>query len=434
MEWPPSNIGSIYWLSELGMDDPLLAKSIDGLYNSGERTSEITCMARKQSNSNYLSDLGSEAIKSAEAIGPADAALHDDDGQKRVLLRAPTDVASQLNSSTAAPLIGVQLGRDARAASAIGYSQQETFSKVPKLDSWDVSCSQHLYRGLACLSQLPASVATSSDLSAGKAQKAASVSDLIFEGFLTSFPVSRDENIAPRTPTFQFEMGLSQLAQGRQESSFSNDVNSTLSAATKQASLSPSKSLCGGGQKRSFLQMNKPVQGACAPLKAGNSQDHIMAERKRREKLSQRFIALSAIVPGLKKMDKASVLGDAIKYVKQLQERLKCLEEQAPKPVCVAMHKGKEELGDVQQQQQPDIEVRMIEKRVLIRVHCEKRKGLLLQSLGELEKLQLSVVNANILLFTETTLDLTFTAQLEEGCELTADDIVKALHHFFSKA
>lgn len=33
-----------------------------------------------------------------------------------------------------------------------------------------------------------------------------------------------------------------------------------------------------------------------------NAQDHIIAERKRREKLSQRFIALSAIVPGLKKV------------------------------------------------------------------------------------------------------------------------------------
>lgn len=32
------------------------------------------------------------------------------------------------------------------------------------------------------------------------------------------------------------------------------------------------------------------------------AQDHIMAERKRREKLSQRFIALSALLPGLKKV------------------------------------------------------------------------------------------------------------------------------------
>ncbi|KAK9144144.1 hypothetical protein Sjap_004047 [Stephania japonica] len=54
------------------------------------------------------------------------------------------------------------------------------------------------------------------------------------------------------------------------------------------------------------------------------SQDHIIAERKRREKLSQCFIALSAIVPNLKKMDKASVLGDAIKYMKQFAREGGC--------------------------------------------------------------------------------------------------------------
>lgn len=35
---------------------------------------------------------------------------------------------------------------------------------------------------------------------------------------------------------------------------------------------------------------------------ATNNQDHVIAERKRREKLTQRFIALSALVPGLKKV------------------------------------------------------------------------------------------------------------------------------------
>lgn len=33
-----------------------------------------------------------------------------------------------------------------------------------------------------------------------------------------------------------------------------------------------------------------------------HAQDHVIAERKRREKLTQRFIALSALVPGLKKV------------------------------------------------------------------------------------------------------------------------------------
>lgn len=39
--------------------------------------------------------------------------------------------------------------------------------------------------------------------------------------------------------------------------------------------------------------------GTRSPLHA---QDHVMAERKRREKLSQRFIALSTLLPGLKKV------------------------------------------------------------------------------------------------------------------------------------
>ncbi|KAE8655843.1 putative Basic helix-loop-helix DNA-binding superfamily protein [Hibiscus syriacus] len=72
----------------------------------------------------------------------------------------------------------------------------------------------------------------------------------------------------------------------------------------------------------------KPKRVTRTPLHA---QDHVIAERKRREKLCQRFISLSALIPGLKKTDKASVLGDAIKYLKQLQEKVKTLEEQAAK-------------------------------------------------------------------------------------------------------
>ncbi|KAH0700378.1 hypothetical protein KY285_015495 [Solanum tuberosum] len=57
------------------------------------------------------------------------------------------------------------------------------------------------------------------------------------------------------------------------------------------------------------------------------AQDHVLAERKRRERLTQRFIALSTLIPNLKKLDKATVLGDAIQYIKQLEEQVKTLEE-----------------------------------------------------------------------------------------------------------
>ncbi|XXG84138.1 hypothetical protein AAC387_Pa10g1724 [Persea americana] len=46
------------------------------------------------------------------------------------------------------------------------------------------------------------------------------------------------------------------------------------------------------------------------------------AEWQRREKFDQRFYALRAIVPNKSKMDKASLLGDAISYITDLQKKM----------------------------------------------------------------------------------------------------------------
>lgn len=60
-----------------------------------------------------------------------------------------------------------------------------------------------------------------------------------------------------------------------------------------------------------MLLSNKSSQGAkksgsSNPRPASQTYDHIIAERKRREQLSQLFVALSAIVPGLKKVHLSS--------------------------------------------------------------------------------------------------------------------------------
>ncbi|CAI0430701.1 unnamed protein product, partial [Linum tenue] len=182
-----------------------------------------------------------------------------------------------------------------------------------------------------------------------------------------------------------------------------------------------------------------------SPLSA---QDHVVAERKRREKLSQRFIALSAVVPGLKKMDKASVLGDAIKYLKQLQERVQTLEEQASKKTMesvVYVNKSRvynldddesstdenccsDDGGSSSNQSQlPEIEARVSGKDVMIRIHCEKQKGSLPRLLGEVEKLNLSVVNSNVLPFGTSILDITVVAQMDYDFSITMVDLVRNL-------
>ncbi|CAI0430712.1 unnamed protein product [Linum tenue] len=173
-----------------------------------------------------------------------------------------------------------------------------------------------------------------------------------------------------------------------------------------------------------------------------HAQDHILAERKRREKLSQRFIALSSIVPGLKKMDKASVLGDAIKYVKHLQEKIKQLEEQTKKRTVESVvlvkryhlpaadddddHSNSSSNDDADDDTRrrsvldkgcsdstlPEIEARASERDVMIRIHCEKQPGVLAKVLSEVESLRLSIVNSSVLPFGNSTLDITIVAQV----------------------
>ncbi|XP_057784660.1 transcription factor MYC2-like [Salvia miltiorrhiza] len=54
--------------------------------------------------------------------------------------------------------------------------------------------------------------------------------------------------------------------------------------------------------------------------------NHLVAERKRREMLNQRFYALRSVVPNVSKMDKASLLADAVTYINQLKSSLTALE------------------------------------------------------------------------------------------------------------
>jgi hypothetical protein len=188
--------------------------------------------------------------------------------------------------------------------------------------------------------------------------------------------------------------------------------------------------------KRSYDAMvaAEPARAAPVTRPAAQNQDHILAERKRREKLSERFIALSKIVPGLKKMDKASVLGDAIKYVKTLQEQVKGMEEVARRrPVESAVLVKKSQLTADEDDGSscdenfegaeaglPEIEARMSDRTVLVKIHCENRKGALIAALSEVESIGLAIMNTNVLPFTTSTLDITIMAT------------VSSLNHFIS--
>nr|XP_018684284.1 PREDICTED: transcription factor bHLH18 isoform X1 [Musa acuminata subsp. malaccensis] len=177
------------------------------------------------------------------------------------------------------------------------------------------------------------------------------------------------------------------------------------------------------------------------------AQEHIIAERNRREKLNQKFIALSAIIPGLKKADKASVLGDAVRYVKELEARVKALEDQNVKRTVesvVLVKKSQpsaadadadddgsssDENFDAQPSQKPfpEIEAKVSGKTVLMRIHCENRKGVIVKILSEIESINLTIINTNVMPFLGSSINVTVTAQIEEEFSMTVKDLVRKL-------
>lgn len=130
-------------------------------------------------------------------------------------------------------------------------------------------------------------------------------------------------------------------------------------------------------------------------------------------------------------MDKASVLGDAVKYLKQLQQRVDLLEEQIKKkkkveePSIISQNDSSklpaasegysscdDNSGGCSNKTAPEIEARILEKNVLIRIHCKKQKGFVPKMLSEIEKLHLTVISSNVLPFGDYAMDITIISQV----------------------
>ncbi|KAE8709593.1 putative Mitochondrial editing factor 22 [Hibiscus syriacus] len=243
----------------------------------------------------------------------------------------------------------------------------------------------------------------------------------------------------PKTNNWGFSMSENILQKASSSSSPSSQIISFNNSNSPPAVSQQHYGLdCGVKPKRVVGSLTR------TPLHA---QDHVIAERKRREKLSQRFISLSALIPSLKKTDRTSVLGDAIKYLKQLQEKVKTLEEQAAKKAVESVifvkktqiyaddeTSSSDENFDIQSNKPfPEIEARVSDKDVLIRIHCEKNKGFISNILNEVEKLHLSVLNTNVLPFGQATLNITIVAQMEAEFSMTVKDLLKCLRLAFLK-
>ncbi|VAH88482.1 unnamed protein product [Triticum turgidum subsp. durum] len=212
------------------------------------------------------------------------------------------------------------------------------------------------------------------------------------------------------------------------------------------------------------MQLQAPERRSRAPA---NAQEHVIAERKRREKLQQQFVSLATIVPGLRKVrdketwlhsrghhtncprraplvtlrhcfqtDKISLLGSTIDYVKQLEDKVRALEEQGSRrsseSTTVFESKcrisaadndaaGPSGSGDAAEDSSPAVEASIRGHTALLKICCKERRGVLVMVLSELENQGLSIINTNVVPFTDSCLNITITVQIEEGFSSAAE-------------
>ncbi|XP_020216494.1 transcription factor MYC2 [Cajanus cajan] len=161
-------------------------------------------------------------------------------------------------------------------------------------------------------------------------------------------------------------------------------------------------------EKRPRKRGRKPANGREEPL------NHVEAERQRREKLNQRFYALRAVVPNVSKMDKASLLGDAISYITELKSKLQTLEsdkdglqkqldgvkkelEKATESVSLnhAVNSNNKSSSN-QALIDLDIDVKIIGWDAMIRIQCSKKNHPAARLMAALMELDLDVHHASV--------------------------------------
>ncbi|PKI51698.1 hypothetical protein CRG98_027861 [Punica granatum] len=159
-------------------------------------------------------------------------------------------------------------------------------------------------------------------------------------------------------------------------------------------------------------------------------QNHVKAERQRREKLNQRFYALRSVVPKVSKMDKASLLSDAVTYIKELRSKIDELEsclrskpsqhplQQRNMPLSVGVHHVRPNglngpyYGT---RGRMEVEVKVVGTEAMVRVQGPDTDHPAARLMQALKELQLHVQHASINSVKALVLQ-DVVVQIPEGC------------------
>ncbi|XP_072993848.1 transcription factor BHLH3-like [Typha latifolia] len=166
----------------------------------------------------------------------------------------------------------------------------------------------------------------------------------------------------------------------------------------------------------------KKVEGA--PSK------NLMAERRRRKRLNDRLSMLRSVVPKISKMDRTSILGDTIDYMKELLERIKRLQEEmgveSEHPNLLNIFR---ELSpsDVLVRNSPKFEVERREGDTRVEICCSAKPGLLLSTVNTLEALGLEIQQCVVSCFNDFGMQASCSEDVQQRAVISAEEMKQAL-------
>ncbi|KAI6707772.1 hypothetical protein NL676_010734 [Syzygium grande] len=175
-------------------------------------------------------------------------------------------------------------------------------------------------------------------------------------------------------------------------------------------------------EKRPRKRGRKPANGREEPL------NHVEAERQRREKLNQRFYALRAVVPNISKMDKASLLGDAIAYINELQAKLKIMEADRERFGSTSRDSSAVEVDASAEQsnQGPDVDVQATAAdEVVVRVSCPLNSHPASRVIQAFQEAQVTVLDSKLSTANDTVFH-TFLIKSQGSEQMTKEKLTAA--------
>ncbi|KAK9060628.1 hypothetical protein SSX86_021334 [Deinandra increscens subsp. villosa] len=180
---------------------------------------------------------------------------------------------------------------------------------------------------------------------------------------------------------------------------------------------------------------------------------NIVSERNRRKKLNDRLFALRAVVPNITKMDKASIIKDAIDYIQHLNDQERSIQAEIMELEArqaetgmfdydqdtISMTTGRTKKKRIDQSSNSgesrffpleviELKVSYVgEKTVLVRLKCRKRRDTMVKICEVFESLKLNVLTANITAFSETLFKTLFIQAGEEETDFLKIQIHNAV-------